>query len=87
MLQVEQLHLLSVINTKSSASDICNDTDQALPLQAASSDQPTKQKPLDLSVPVVMDFKEEESEEDDNYDELDEELDDVLDDQINEQWM
>ncbi|XP_035731644.1 uncharacterized protein LOC118445816 [Vespa mandarinia] len=85
-LQVEQLHLLSVINTKSNASDICKDTDQALSLQPTNSDQPTKQKPLDLSVPVLMDFKEEES-EDDNYDELDDELDDVLDDEMDEQWM
>lgn len=86
-LQVEQLHLLSVINTKSNPSDVCKDTDQALPLQATSSNQSTKQKPLDLSVPVLMNFKEEESEEDDNYDELDDELDDVLDDEMDEQWM
>ncbi|XP_046820454.1 uncharacterized protein LOC124424908 [Vespa crabro] len=85
-LQVEQLHLLSVINTKSNVSDICKDTDQVLSLQPTNSDQPTKQKPLDLSVPVLMDFKEEES-EDDNYDELDDELDDVLDDEMDEQWM
>lgn len=72
-LQVEKLHLLSTINAKSKASNDSTSVNQVISLPSTSRNEIVEQKPLELSVPILMDFvEEEENEEENSFDELDE---------------
>ncbi|KAI4494796.1 hypothetical protein M0804_000997 [Polistes exclamans] len=79
-LQVEQLNLISLINAKNNTKEVRKDTNEESSLQT--NNQVTNQKLLDLSVPLLMDVNEEES-EDDNSSNAFYELADILENEIN----
>ncbi|XP_014615305.1 PREDICTED: snRNA-activating protein complex subunit 5-like [Polistes canadensis] len=79
-LQVEQLNLISLINAKNNTKEVRKDTNEESSLQT--NNQVTNQKLLDLSVPLLMDVNEEESEDDNNSNAF-YELADILENEIN----
>ncbi|XP_043489404.1 snRNA-activating protein complex subunit 5-like [Polistes fuscatus] len=80
-LQVEQLNLISLINAKNNTKEVRKDTNEESSLQT-NNNQVTNQKLLDLSVPLLTDLNEEESEDDDSSNAF-HELADILENEIN----
>ncbi|XP_015180908.1 PREDICTED: uncharacterized protein LOC107068715 [Polistes dominula] len=62
-LQVEQLNIIGLINAKNNPKKVLKDTKEESSLQT-SNNQVSNEKMLDLSVPMLIDLNEEESEDD-----------------------
>ncbi|KAK2586680.1 hypothetical protein KPH14_011722 [Odynerus spinipes] len=68
-LQVEQLHLLSSMNTKNNTTNNRASTSQTISVPSTSGSELLQPKHLDLSVPTLMEFDEEEENSNNESDE------------------